>query len=430
MSSGRTWPKKSPLTQERSAAILGDEVVRLEAGSQEQEAADRGFALSEVNGEMTGEAAGDPGVSESSVEPGEDEGIAEHVGEVRRIFTNLVLQGGEEGEYGLCRQALSIEQVASRILEATGGWPRRIGRQLFAMSHEGLRFLDDPTALFAWLQSSGSIRWASGSDDREIDFVTRAELTAHLRMAAPCCSMVSSYPWEPLVPGTHSTWRVPKTYQPAGAFLDRLLARFCPATPMDASLLRAMFLTFVWGGLPGQRPLFILTGDRADTRGIGRTQCLRLLAEAVGGTQEVSAAEPGMVRGLEARLASPFCIQTRVVLIDEFPGVLLPQALARWVDAEVFESQSEDAEPFRRPNLITWCVAARGDTDMSGGCLADRAVVIRLAAPDRDGRPHWQSEARAFVQDQRDRILADAVAVLRGERHPISARPHPLSGLV
>jgi hypothetical protein len=371
------------VAEQRSAAILGDEVVRLEPESPEP------------------------------AEPHEN---------VSATFSNIASVEPEraEGHDRVSRKALAIDEIVRRILDATGGWPRRVGRRLFVASKGGISWLDDATALFAWLQSKGQVRWAVGSDDGDTNLVTRAELDAYLRMNAHPCSAIGLYPWEPAVADAWQGWRSPRGYAPTGAFLSRLLVRFCPATPMDASLLRAMLLTFVWGGSPGQRPLFVVTGDRPEARGIGRTQCLRLLAEVVGGALEVSAAEPGTIRNLETRLASPSGLQRRVVVVDEFPGVLLPQALARWVDAGAFEDPCEDGSFLPRPNLVTWCVAARDPSDVSGGGLADRAVVIRLAVPNRDAEPNWEAEVRAFIREHRDRILADASAILRGNKSGIS----------
>lgn len=397
----------------RSAAIIGDEVVRLETAEAADIPGEAGArtcwtvdGLDAVEGLRQGgkrcQAGRDP----------------------RRVITNFELVGREDDETGLalCRRALPIDGIVRQILEVTDGWPRRVGRRLFIMSTNGIHWLDDDAALFAWLRSKGAIRWAAGSDDGDLDFVTRGELMACLRMEAPACTAVSLYPWEPAVPEACTAWQPPEGYAPTGAFLDRLLKSFCPATPLDASMLRAMVLTYVWGGMPGQRPVFALTGLGADARGVGRTQCVRLLAELVGGALEVSAAEPGTLRGLEGRLASPSCAHKRVVFVDEFPGVLLPQGLARWIDAQVLEDRSGDDSPFCRPNLVTWCVAARGPEDVSGGCLSDRAVIIRLRAPDRDAHPNWQSDVLTYVRAYRDRILADAVAVLRGQRQRILGR--------
>ncbi len=396
--------------QERSAAIMGDEVVRLMVGTPMAESPD----------ERAGKSEAAPAAALPLVRPPRDHDRRREpcAGQI----SNFILTGpeGDDSDSGLSRRAVSIEEIGRLILEANGGWPRRIGRRLFVPGGNEFRWLNDHAALFAWIQSNGKVRWADGADDLDDSFVTRAELMAYLEMEAPSCAAVSLYPWAPTVRDAWSGWQPPAGYVPAGAALNRFLESFCPATPRDASLLRAMFLTYVWGGLPGQRPLFVVTGARPDARGIGRTQCLRTLADVVGGAVEVSAAEPGMVRNLEAGLTLPSLAHKRVVVVDEFPGVLLPQAVARWVDAEAFEGPGDGASSFRRPNLVTWCVAARSDKDVAGGCLSDRAVVIRLAAPDRDDRPGWLSEIRELARDHRDEILADAVAALTGSKYPIS----------
>src|SRR5690606_20282601 len=73
----------------------------------------------------------------------------------------------------------------------------------------------------------------------------------------------------------------------------------------------------------------------------------------------------------------------------------------------------------RRANLLTWCVTTN-DLAMSTD-LASRAVVIRLSAPDRQSHPRWEAETARYIDEHRERIIADAVMALRGERHEITS---------
>lgn len=402
--------------QDQSAAILGDQVVRIGTGQKCPPASDSEPADSGVQ-----ETSG-PRVTEGdAVEPvGADLGrmSVEQQDVGRYPLTNYAA----DAVAGTGDRALRIGEIAQGLLAATGGWPKRFGRHLFVMENDGVRWIDDTDVLFAWLHSRGPVRWQDGVDAKGVNFVSRGELLAHLASVASVCETVSPYPWEPAVSLGPACWTMPAGYESRGEYLDRFLGLFSPATPLDASLLRAMLLTFVWGGLPGQRPLFVLLPMESSAGASGRTQCLRLLAEVVGGAVEISAAEAGMIRSLENRLVSRACLQKRVVIVDEFPGMLLPQTLARWVDSESLNPDCDDDRLPSRPNLVTWCVLARQPCDVQGSRLSERAVVIRLGSPDWDARPMWQSEVRGFIQDHRPKILADAVAALRGGKYSICVR--------
>jgi len=137
----------------------------------------------------------------------------------------------------------------------------------------------------------GKIRWADGADDAGDNFVTRAELMAYLRLEAPACTAVSMYHGLrqsrrvvglAIAPRLCTDRHVPEPL--SGEFLSGHACRR-GAAPCHAPDLPL-------GGPPGQRPLFVVMGTQPDARGIGRSQCLRTLAEVVGGAVEVSAAEP------------------------------------------------------------------------------------------------------------------------------------------
>jgi hypothetical protein len=71
--------------------------------------------------------------------------------------------------------------------------------------------------------------------------------------------VLPDYPPLPRINYAHPPFRAE-----AGGLLDQLLAKFSPATEADRSLILAMILTLFWGGPPGKRPVFPITGPSSD----------------------------------------------------------------------------------------------------------------------------------------------------------------------
>lgn len=330
----------------------------------------------------------------------------------------------------LVKVALSLQQICEALRLVTGDWPRRVGPQLFFDDNGRVRWIEDVNDLMATLQGKGSIRWANGSDHQGVNFVSKAELFAHLRACAPAYDAVSAFPLQPTRPDTYSSWRPPADYVPTGQHLDALLARFNPSTPIDAALIRAMFLTFIWGGSPGQRPLFVITGDDNSQQEIGKTIFVSMLAAAVGGAFVPRDNSTG--DDLTKQLTATTALERRVALLDNSTGVLRSDMLADLVTATHIDGRPAFGRQTRRSNLMTWAITTN-DLALSTD-LATRSVVIRLkmhdqgaktdqdASTDPDAPSDWESETRTYIDQYRDEILADAVAALRGIRHPITAK--------
>jgi len=76
---------------------------------------------------------------------------------------------------------LPIDRIKLNLLDATGGWPKRVGPLLFAPAAEGPLYLESDPEKFAWIAGrlggtlSNPIRWADGQGK-----VTKAEFCAYL----------------------------------------------------------------------------------------------------------------------------------------------------------------------------------------------------------------------------------------------------------
>jgi hypothetical protein len=147
-------------------------------------------------------------------------------------------------------------------MEVAGGWPRCISGALVYEEQGQIRILDDTPALFAWIAGHCPVHWQRG--DRA---VTKAEFYERL-MQHERWDWATAHPHFPAVPGVYYLAEPPAA-EHNGA-LDALLDRFCPLTPLDREVMRALVLTLYWGGLPGKRPQFAFAADESEGEEAGR----------------------------------------------------------------------------------------------------------------------------------------------------------------
>lgn len=118
----------------------------------------------------------------------------------------------------------------------------------------------------------------------------------------------------------------PPIPEPSGR-LGLLLDFFCPATPVDRELLKAFFLTLFWGGPPGSRPAFLITGPEDDPfqgRGIGKTKVSEVAAELAGGYVDVSPND--QIADVKTRLLSDEARAKRIIRLDNVKSLKFSHA--------------------------------------------------------------------------------------------------------
>src|SRR5262249_53296274 len=122
------------------------------------------------------------------------------------------------------------------------------------------------------------------------------------------------YPHFPPVPRTYYMHSEVK----GGGWLDKYLLRFCPATDIDAMLIRAFHLSLFAGLPPGALPSWVITTDEDGLPsrgvGVGKTRLAILGSHLVGGYIDISPLED--VGTIKTRLLSPQALGKRVALID------------------------------------------------------------------------------------------------------------------
>lgn len=315
------------------------------------------------------------------------------------------------------RRGLSAREIHERLRQRTDNWPRRVGNALLVPKDETIGSLDSPSQLFAWLhtKANGSpwcqVVWA----DRGVNMVSRTEFYAYLQQSAPAYQQVELFPHEPQIP---NHLYVGETI-PAGdgSALAGLMQRFCPHDEDDDLLIQAFLMTLVWGGPPGSRPAFLITGDEHDQalgRGIGKSTLVRLAASLVGGTFDVHLQEDwGKVI---TRLLSSKRSATRVMFLD---NVKQPRFSWSEVEAMITAEQINGHEMYvgdgARPNTMVVAITLNGASLSKD--LAQRCVIIKIGRPSHGG--DWQESITRYIEQHRRAILGDLIASLRRPTTPL-----------
>jgi hypothetical protein len=325
-----------------------------------------------------------------------------------RNFTEDETQG-PSGKSKVTKKPRRLARVVADVREYTRGCPYRVDNLPFVDDAiHGLHFFDRSitAAVFGWLQSQFRVEWCGG-----VGFVTKDELVAELVRTAKRFDAIEVLPHEPSIEGIYYRGSIPAAGD--GKYLRALLNRFSPDTTIDRQLLEAMFVTPLWGGPAGCRPSFVITSDFG--RGSGKTKCAESVGRLYGGLIDISAGES--IEVVKQRLLSPDGQTKRVSLIDNVKSLNFSWAeLEAHITAQTISGKRMYVGEGQRPNLLTTLITLNGvalSTDM-----AQRSVIIKLDKPDNDGK--WWEDTCRFIDENRDAIIGDIVAVLRSPQKPLA----------
>jgi len=330
----------------------------------------------------------------------------------RPRFANyrLVLRGNRTAP-----EPLSQEQIDGTLAELAPGWPKRVGAEhtLFVVRELTPVYLDSPSRLFAWIDGLAEADWTSGGR-----FISQERYYEHLRMTAEAYDAIETLPHFPRLPGLYYCHRdVPAE---GGNTLENLLDRFMPWSPEDRELIRAMVLTMMWGGPPGSRPAFLVTGpevDGAGGRGVGKSRLVDATGWILGGAIDVAPTE--QIGDVKKRLLSDAARQGRLVRLDNVKSLKFS-----WADLEGLITSPEISGwklykgEGRRPNTLVWVVTLNGAALSRD--IAQRVIPIRLKRPVYS--PTWESDLKEFVDSRRWEIFADCREILEGPGVPLTPR--------
>lgn len=315
----------------------------------------------------------------------------------QRTITNALVERDENGDETVL--PLPMGDILNHARRITHNWPRRIGNVMFV--HPGGRtidWIDSPQTYFGWAAGTagGNVHWRKNTPL----LVDKAEFFAEFRRTATRYEAVETIPHFPPIAGHY--YACPPTQPGDGTALKTLLDRFSPASDIDRDLLLAMFATPAWGGPPGSRPAFVLTGTG---RGIGKSTAAKLVGRLFLGAYGFDRDET--IKSIKERLLTPSSLAQRVAVLDNIKSLRFSWAeMESLVTAPTISGRQMYFGDGNRPNVLTWILTLNGaslSTDM-----AQRCVIVNLATPKHSG--DWESETIAFIENSREAIIADLAA--------------------
>lgn len=311
------------------------------------------------------------------------------------IWANHV--GGERKD-----TAMVLVDLTAAI--ASSGLPLfRMGKVIVAMRRDGQRAeIDNFSKLRSWLEGQQVCR----VDWREKDKLSKSEAYQAILDACAVIDGVFDAPhWPPI---HRHLYACPRVEPVANGAIDAFLDFFCPATPVDRELLRALVLTAFWGGELGQRPFFLITapGEGIQT---GKSTLIELIAALRGETPiDFSTRDGGDEVG--KRLLSAEAQRSTTLRFDNVKAnVLSSDWLESKICSENFSGRKLYEGEGKRANAFLWTATAN-DPNLSAD-LASRGVVIQLERP-RSYVTDWIRRVRRFATDRRFDVWADAAAWL------------------
>lgn len=320
------------------------------------------------------------------------------------------------------RKAIGVDEIRCALLSKTECWPKRVGQRLFVVQAGAVRYLPNQEDLFAWMSELGPLSWGHGLDGFDNNLLSRPEFFSHLcNLQQPSLTgeemmlgiihtycAVETLPHEPPLPEHFYTWKPPVDYAPAGQYLSGLCSYFDNLEhDVDRLFLVAFFVTPAWGGLYGSRPAFAL---EAPDRGCGKTTLANALGWLYGGSIDTNLTKQDDEK-LPGRLLSIGALSKRIVLADNIKKGVSSGTLEALITAHKISGHLLYHGEASRPNTLTWVLTANG-LRMSRD-MAERCFIIRLKKPNY--RPDWREEVSAYIGTNRDKILADILALLRNE---------------
>jgi hypothetical protein len=334
-----------------------------------------------------------------------------------KVFTNFFVDEVRSGDKLLtAKRGRRYAEIKTELDQLSSGWPKRlVSGMLFVPSRDNFRFLDDSTDLFAWLSKSlpGGYEWMQGPD-----CIPKAEFYAGLQQDAEEYEAVEPAPHWPAIESTY--YIHPTLGETDSGRLSEFLQFFRPSTEIDYCLLKALILTFFWGGPAGERPMFVIEPDRqsqesaTEGRQTGKSTVPQIFASILPGKGYVGFGQNDQEDRIQTRLLSKEGRRARVMLIDNITSQSFGnQFLSRMITDQQFSGRELYTGEGSRPNYIT-VVATFNNSSMNKD-LAVRSVVIRLKSATLSVQ--WKSRVQAFIRKHRWEIISDAINLLKGQRH-------------
>lgn len=308
------------------------------------------------------------------------------------------------------RHYVALPAIAANLKSLAAPWPKRVGDLPFYVEDGEAKLLDAPEKLFAFVQARNALSWGAGSDEEGFSLCTKQEFYSHVCQsnAFEQYRAIETLPHWPRLPFHFYLWEAPKDYTPSGEYLEKLLSFFpnCESAH-DAAILKAMFLSPAWGGPYGSRPAFVL---EAPDRGSGKTMAANVLGRLFKGYIDLELSRSGE-EDLASRLLSGEGLTRRIVRIDNVKRQASSGLIENLITCDDISGKRLFRGEGSRPNVLVWILTANG-LRMSRD-MADRSFVVRFRRlTDQEKSSPWKSAVFQYVDENRDRILADIGQVL------------------
>lgn len=332
---------------------------------------------------------------------------------IDKVISNFELKviEDEDGESRTITIASPMGQIIHKTYDLTGGHPKRCGNMLFYHEPDTNKDVDtflNSSALTAWL---GVMTGYPTKFAKSTGYHTTTEFYHELCRSAPNYDAIEKLPHEPKISGHYYACKFPRPGK--GDAMRQLLERFNPATDIDADLIQAAIATLFWGGKSGQRPAFLITSD--DGHGAGKTRLVSMLSHLAGGHIELSANED--IQSIKTRLLSPEGMIMRLALLDNVKTLKFSWAeLEALITAPVISGRRMYIGEGTRPNNLTYFITLNGASLSTD--IAQRCCIIKLAKPIYSG--NWEDDTRAFIDQHREELVADALGFLQTDSEPLS----------
>jgi hypothetical protein len=317
-------------------------------------------------------------------------------------FANFAMVEGtdKDGNATDLPSPFAITEIATQLTTMAAGWPKRVQEKLFIPSanHRPV-YLDKPARLFAWISAWAQVDWDKGST-----YVTQECFYEYLRMTSEQFDDIETLPHWPPIPGIfYMHEAIPEV---AAGKLDELLNFFRPESPCDRELIKAMILTMFWGGSPGARPAFLITGPDRDPeqgREVGKSTLCQILAEELAGGA-IDLEPSGEIPLLKQRLLSTEAGHKRIVTLDNVKTYKFSWAdLEGLITASQISGKAMYVGEGHRPNTLVWMITLNGA--MLSKDMAQRSIQIKLARPTFEAS--WKTNVRQFIRENRWGLIAD-----------------------
>lgn len=305
------------------------------------------------------------------------------------------------------------KMIFSAIEDQTGGWPKCAGGELAVVDPSGqLKIIKKETEFFAWLHDYFEIDWATSH------CITKNEFFEFCKNHADRYVDFADYPHFP--PIDKVLYHHQQPVIESGTALNEFLDFFDPATANDRELIKALILTFFWGGKPGQRPAFIITTNddngKDQGRGYGKTALLEKCAALCGGMLSFSKDET--IENVKKRILNQAnkTARPRVIAFDNVKTRRFSDAdLESLITSKDVSGQVLYSGNGVVPNLHTFVFTINGASLSKD--LAQRSAVIKLGKSVFTQT--WSEEVDEFIKNNTWSMIGEIGELLQSTGNPL-----------